>query len=111
MTCCQQIRDVRTVAWALSFCLDCCAGDPIEVGAATSVLKGGASGLHMTAAKSRMGHAEPAAGAIGILHVRLRVTRRRPVGSCTLAWPLLSLTVTLLWQHAACKSQAHADAP
>ena len=47
------------------------AGDPIEVGAASAVLKGGTADLCMTAAKSSMGHAEPAAGAIGILHVRM----------------------------------------
>ncbi len=46
------------------------SGDPIEVGAATAVLEGGAAAVHFTAAKSHMGHAEPAAGAVGILHVR-----------------------------------------
>ena len=46
------------------------AGDPIEVGAATTILKGAACPLHMTAAKSRVGHAEPAAGTIGLLQVR-----------------------------------------
>lgn len=44
-------------------------GDPIEVGAATAVLPGkdGLLPLRFTAAKSRVGHAEPAAGSIGIL--------------------------------------------
>ena len=62
----------------LSTCLCCIprAGDPIEVGAASAVLKGGASGLRMTAAKSHMGHAEPAAGAVGILQVRLRIMQQ-----------------------------------
>jgi len=50
-------------------CMHCLAGDPIEVGAATAVLRGGAAPLRFTAAKSRIGHAEPAAGTVGILHV------------------------------------------
>lgn len=45
------------------------AGDPIEVGAALTVLQGGAAPVALTAAKSRLGHAEPAAGAIGMLQV------------------------------------------
>ena len=45
-------------------------GDPIECGAASAVFKGGAGAVCFTAAKSHMGHAEPAAGAVGILHVR-----------------------------------------
>lgn len=46
------------------------AGDPIEVGAATAVMQGGGNSVRLTAAKSRIGHAEPAAGTVGILHVR-----------------------------------------
>lgn len=43
-------------------------GDPIELGAATAVLPGcGGMPLRLTAAKSRVGHAEPAAGAVGML--------------------------------------------
>ena len=37
-------------------------GDPIELGAAVAVLPGSDMPVRMTAAKSRMGHAEPAAG-------------------------------------------------
>lgn len=44
-------------------------GDPIEVGAATAVLQGGRVPLRLTAAKARIGHAEPAAGSVGIVHV------------------------------------------
>lgn len=47
-------------------------GDPIEVGAATAVLIFDAQGrtlpLLLSAAKSRFGHAEPAAGSIGMAH-------------------------------------------
>ena len=43
-------------------------GDPIEVGAATAVLPGAGLPLRLTAAKSRFGHAEPAAGSIGMMH-------------------------------------------
>jgi Beta-ketoacyl synthase, C-terminal domain len=50
------------------------AGDPIEVGAALAVLQGGRVPLALSAAKSRVGHAEPAAGAIGMLQVRLQAT-------------------------------------
>ena len=43
-------------------------GDPIEMGAAAAVLSGSTSGtVELNAAKSRYGHAETAAGAIGIL--------------------------------------------
>lgn len=45
------------------------AGDPIEVGAALAVLRGSRAPLALSAAKSRLGHAEPAAGAIGMLQV------------------------------------------
>jgi acyl transferase domain-containing protein len=49
-----------------------CAGDPIEVGAATAVLAGGRAPVRFTAAKARIGHTEPAAGAVGIVHVSSR---------------------------------------
>ena len=45
-------------------------GDPIEVGAALAVLQNIASAIHLSAAKSRVGHAEPASGAVGMLQVR-----------------------------------------
>lgn len=48
------------------------AGDPIEVGAALAVLQGGQTPLALSAAKSRLGHAEPAAGALGMLQVGIR---------------------------------------
>lgn len=44
-------------------------GDPIEVGAALAVLQGAQAPLALSAVKSRLGHAEPAAGAIGMLQV------------------------------------------
>ena len=44
-------------------------GDPIELGAALDLLTGCRAPLRLTAAKSRVGHAEPAAGAIGMLQV------------------------------------------
>ena len=50
-------------------------GDPIEVGAATAVLQSRVMPLRMTAAKSRVGHAEPAAGVIGILQASLQLSR------------------------------------
>ena len=43
-------------------------GDPIEIGAATTVLQVDARPLHLSAAKSILGHAEPAAGSVGIAH-------------------------------------------
>ena len=46
-------------------------GDPIEVGAALGVLSDSSTPVRLTAAKSRVGHAEPAAGAIGMLQVRV----------------------------------------
>lgn len=49
------------------------AGDPIEVGAALAVLRGGRVPLALSAAKSRLGHAEPAAGAVGMLQVRAAI--------------------------------------
>ena len=53
-------------------------GDPIEVGAATAVFPG-SNGLplRLTAAKSRVGHAEPAAGSIGILQTVAQLTHMR----------------------------------
>ena len=67
-----------------------CAGDPIEVGAATAVLRGASCPVRFTAAKSRIGHAEPAAGLVGILHVSARLpspppftsSPRSPCGCC-----------------------------
>ena len=43
-------------------------GDPIEVGAAAAALGSKARTLHLSAAKSLAGHAEPAAGMVGIVH-------------------------------------------
>ena len=42
-------------------------GDPIEIGAAVAVLQGGSLPLQLTAAKSQFGHAEPAAGGVGVV--------------------------------------------
>ena len=44
------------------------------MGAALAVLRGGRVPLVLSAAKSRLGHAEPAAGAIGMLQVRAAVS-------------------------------------
>ncbi len=41
------------------------------MGAATAVLHGGAAPVRLTAAKACIGHAEPAAGSVGIIHVCL----------------------------------------
>lgn len=43
-------------------------GDPIEVGAALAVLPGAGGALCLAAAKSRVGHAEPVAGLVGLIH-------------------------------------------
>lgn len=43
-------------------------GDPIEMGAATAILQLTNRPLQLSAAKSIMGHAEPAAGSVGIAH-------------------------------------------
>ena len=43
-------------------------GDPIEIGAASAVLGAGNRSLQLSAAKSILGHAEPAAGTVGIAH-------------------------------------------
>ena len=43
-------------------------GDPIEVGAAAAALGSDSRTLHLSAAKSLTGHAEPAAGMVGIVH-------------------------------------------
>ena len=43
-------------------------GDPIEVGAAAAALGTDSRTLHLSAAKSPIGHAEPAAGMVGIVH-------------------------------------------
>lgn len=53
----------------MSLCAEGTAlGDPIEAGAATAVLRGGRLALRLSAAKSQFGHAEPAAGSIGLVH-------------------------------------------
>ena len=52
-------------------------GDPIEVGALTAVLPGGALPLRLTAAKSRFGHAEPAAGSVGMIQAALQLSNQR----------------------------------
>lgn len=58
------------------------AGDPIEVGAATSVLQPGKSSSHTThhlllsGFKSEAGHAEPAAGVLGLLRLAAQVSNR-----------------------------------
>lgn len=46
-------------------------GDPIELNAALSVLNSGGTPVQLTAAKSCMGHSEPAAGGVGITHAAL----------------------------------------
>ena len=43
-------------------------GDPIEIGAAIAVLPGTKNVLRLAAAKSRVGHAEPVAGLVGLIH-------------------------------------------
>jgi acyl transferase domain-containing protein/NADPH:quinone reductase-like Zn-dependent oxidoreductase/acyl carrier protein/NAD(P)-dependent dehydrogenase (short-subunit alcohol dehydrogenase family) len=55
-------------------------GDPIEVGAATAVLPGALLPLRFTAAKSRVGHAEPAAGSIGILQAAAQLMKNETRG-------------------------------
>ena len=44
-------------------------GDPIEVGAVLAVVRGRGQPVALSAAKSHVGHAEPAAGAVGLLQV------------------------------------------
>jgi Beta-ketoacyl synthase, C-terminal domain len=65
-------------------------GDPIEVGAACTVLRGGERPLRFTAAKSRLAHAEAAAGANGMLQVgagacRVASVRDMECGSITVS--------------------------
>lgn len=48
-------------------------GDPIEVGAALAVLRAGPAALRLTAAKSRVGHSEAAAGGAGIIQASLQL--------------------------------------
>ena len=43
-------------------------GDPIEIGAALAVLQSDKRPIQLSAAKSILGHAEPAAGSVGIAH-------------------------------------------
>ena len=63
-------------------------GDPIEVGAAAAVMiagrPAGAPPLALMAAKSLVGHSEPAAGVMGLAHAHLAVAQRA-------ALPLLHL--------------------
>lgn len=44
------------------------AGDPIEVGAAAMLREGPGSPVALQACKTSVGHTEPAAGAVGVLH-------------------------------------------
>jgi 3-oxoacyl-(acyl-carrier-protein) synthase len=50
-------------------------GDPIEVGAAAAALGSATRTLQLSAAKSLMGHAEPAAGTVGIVHASEMLNR------------------------------------
>lgn len=52
-----------------------CLGDPIEVGAAVSVLQptGSNKPLLLTGLKSELGHSEPAAGVMGLLRLAAQV--------------------------------------
>jgi 3-oxoacyl-(acyl-carrier-protein) synthase/NAD(P)-dependent dehydrogenase (short-subunit alcohol dehydrogenase family)/acyl carrier protein len=50
-------------------------GDPIEVGAALDVFQGGSAPVTLTAAKSRLGHAETGAGALGVLRAALQLAQ------------------------------------
>ncbi len=59
-------------------------GDPIEVGAANAVLLEGQGSrrtpLALLASKSWLGHAEPAAGMVGIAHAALASTHLSTLG-------------------------------
>ena len=75
-------------------------GDPIEVGAALAVLSGSRTPVRLTAAKSRVGHAEPAAGAIGMLQVCRALhgaCMRRRIYPTRRQWMLSSLTLQWGW--------------
>ena len=50
-------------------------GDPIEVGAASTALQSPGRALQLSAAKSIIGHAEPAAGSVGLAHAISIVTK------------------------------------
>ncbi len=52
-------------------------GDPIEMGAVAAVLQGSQLPVRFTAAKSRLGHAETAAGTLGMLHITTQLTQMR----------------------------------
>jgi acyl transferase domain-containing protein/acyl carrier protein len=56
-------------------------GDPIEVGAALAVLRRGEVPLRFSATKSRMGHAEPVAGAVGLASALAALESSRAVPS------------------------------
>jgi len=49
-------------------CAGTALGDPIELGAALTLLHRKSAPLRLTAAKTHFGHCEPAAGAVGITH-------------------------------------------
>lgn len=67
-------------------------GDPIEIGAAISVLP---SGVRMSAAKSRVGHAEPSSGLVGIFHAfhSLRHVRASPISHLRRLNPMVTAVV------------------
>lgn len=71
----------------ISPCAGTALGDPIEVGAALAVFGPGAVGqparrqpLELSSAKSSIGHAEPAAGAAGMLRAAFRLHSGTAVG-------------------------------
>lgn len=80
-------------------------GDPIEVGAATaSFLRRGekrTSPLFLTAAKSFMGHAEPAAGIVGIIQVASNVRQQDvdPIISLRYVNPYVGAAIAVSAQH------------
>lgn len=76
-------------------------GDPIEVGAALAVFKAPKSGLNVTtftATKSRMGHAETGAGALGMLSAAMQLSQQisLPVTHLTSVNPYVA---TILERH------------
>lgn len=85
MGCCGSCVKVG-LASAEFACMLCCvlmvAGDPIEVGAATSVLQPGKDSSYTThhlllsGWKSEAGHSEPAAGVLGLLRLAAQVSKR-----------------------------------
>jgi acyl transferase domain-containing protein len=71
------------------------AGDPIEVGAAMSVLQPGKSSSHPThhlllsSFKSEGGHAEPAAAIMGLLRLAAQVSQRTVCAGRLAVWQQL----------------------